>query len=192
VTLDAALSGAEMSAGVRITPAGIAVILTFVGLACFGTLRTHYLAKQVKPRVAATMYPVPEGAVEVGHVALQPDVYEEDLFFLTEQYPGTSALKHYANIFSRWRQCHGTDDGWQSFGDASRPEHVFVHQLIRRWVNPHNDVTVTLALRYESPGLASREHPSSDRQFVAVMRLQQVDAEKRLLQMGVVNCEKGT
>jgi hypothetical protein len=140
---------------------------------------------------ADTMYPVPKGALEVGHVALQPGVYEEDHFFLTEQYPGTSALKHYASIFSRWRSCHGTDDGWQSFPDASGSEHLFVHQLIRHWVNPHNDVAVTLVLRYASPGLATREVPSSDRQFVAVMRLQHVDAEKQLVGMGV-NCAKGT
>jgi hypothetical protein len=140
---------------------------------------------------ADTMYPVPKGATEVRHVALQPGVYEQDSFFLTERYPGTSALKHYAQIFSRWRSCHGTDDGWQSFGDASQPERVFIHQLIRHWVNSQNDVAVTLALRYESPGLDSREVPSTDRQFVAVLRLQQVDAEKHLVEMGV-KCAKGT
>ena len=80
---------------------------------------------------AETMYPVPKGALEVGHVALQPGVYEEDHFFLTEQYPRTSALTHYASIFSRWHSCHGAGDEWQSFADASGSEPLFIHQLIR-------------------------------------------------------------
>jgi hypothetical protein len=100
-------------------------------------------------------------------------------------------LASYASVFSRWHSCHGADDGWRSFADASGSEHLFVHQLIRHWVNPHNDVAVTLVLRYASPGLAMREVPSSDRQFVAVVRLQHVDAEKELVESGV-NCAKGT
>jgi len=140
---------------------------------------------------AETMYPVPNGALEVGHVALQPGVYEEDHFFVTEQYPGTSALKHYASIFSHWRACHGAGDEWQSFADASGSEPHFIHQLIRHWVSPHNDVAVTLVLQYVSPGLAVREVPSSERQFVAVARLQHSDAEKDLVELGV-NCAKGT
>jgi hypothetical protein len=137
------------------------------------------------------MYPVPKSAVEVGHDVLQQGVYEEDHFFLTEHYPGTSALNHYENIFSRWRSCHGTSDGWQSFGDARGSEPVFTHQLLRYWVNPQNDVALTLVLMYQSPGLATREAPSSDRQFVALTRLRQGDAEKHLAQMGV-KCAKGT
>jgi hypothetical protein len=138
-----------------------------------------------------TMYPVPNGAVEIGHDTLQPGVYEEDHFFLTERYPRSSAQEHYANIFSRWRSCHGTSKGWQSFGDAAGSEHVFVHQLVRYWVNPENNLAVTLVLRYESPGLATRETPSSDRQFVAILRLRQANAEKHLAQLGAT-CAKGT
>jgi hypothetical protein len=58
-------------------------------------------------------------------------------------------------------------------------------------VSPHNDVAVTLVLRYASPGLAVREIPSSERQFVAVMRLQHTDVGKELVELGV-NCAKGT
>lgn len=48
---------------------------------------------------------------------------------------------------------------------------MFVHQLLKYWVSPGNDVAVTLVLRYELPGLATREAPSSERQFVALTRL---------------------
>jgi hypothetical protein len=140
---------------------------------------------------AETMYPVPKGAVEVGHEVLQPGVYEEDHFLLTEQYPGTTALRHYSHIFAGWRSCHSSDDGWQSFPDASQPEKVFVHQLIRRWVNLQNDERVTLVLSYTSPGLAIRDTPASNQQFVAIVRLRQVVADKYLTEMGV-KCANGT
>jgi hypothetical protein len=142
---------------------------------------------------ADTMYPVPTGAIDVGHHVLQPGVYEEDHFFLTERYPGNSALTHYEDVFSHWQSCHGPSEGWQSFGDASGSEKVFIHQLLRYWVNPQNDVALTLVLRYESPGLATREAPSSDRQFVALMRLRlrPGEAAKHLAPMGV-KCAKGT
>ena len=142
--------------------------------------------------MAGTMYPAPKGALGVEHVSVQPGVYEEDYLVLAERYPGASALKHYVTIFSHWHPCRGyRDDGWESFGDASGTDKVFVHQLIKHWVNPQNDVAVTLVLRYESPGLATREVPSSDRLFVAVTRLQHVDAEKEVVKMGAVSCAKG-
>jgi hypothetical protein len=153
---------------------------------------THGDGEWFKFVMAATelMYPVPKGAIEVGHVALSR-VYEEDHFFLLERYPHTSAVKHYASIFSRWRLCHGSDEEWQSFGDASHSEPVFVHQLMRHWVNRQNDVAVTLVLRYESPGLTDRETPSTNRQFVVLTRLRQMDADKELAPLRV-KCARGT
>jgi hypothetical protein len=134
---------------------------------------------------AETMFPVPQGATEIGHVVLQPGADEEDHFFLTERYPGAPAVKHYSAFFSQWSSCDASKVGWDSFADASRPEPRFVHQLARYWVNQRNNVAVILVLRYESPGLTTQMVPSSDRQFVAVMRLRHHDVAKELAGIGV-------
>jgi hypothetical protein len=133
---------------------------------------------------AATMYPVPSGAIDTRHFQIQPGVYEEDSYRFPERYPRSSALDHYAAIFAGWRPCLTGDDGWQSFADASGTQPRFIHQLIRHWVNSQNDEAVTLLLRYESPGLSTREAPSTDDQFVAVTRLRHPGADKHFEAMG--------
>ena len=137
------------------------------------------------------MYAVPEGAAEVRHDALQPGVYEQDSFVVTEQYPGTSVLEHYGVVFANWRACYGTERDWFSFPDQSGAEPQFIHELVRHWASPRNDEVVTLVLRYTSPGLESRTAPINHRQLVALARLSVPDAEKQLVQIGVT-CEKGT
>ena len=153
---------------------------------------------------AETMYPVPKGAVEVGHEVFQPGVYEEDHFFLNEHYPGGTAQKHYATVFSGWRSCQdGNYDGWRTVPSPSGPGpqplydgwsfpvpsgpapqhlHVFLHNLIRYWVSPENDAAVTLHLSYASP---------TDRLSVLVVRVRQSDAKRYFAKIGVT-CAKGT
>jgi hypothetical protein len=140
---------------------------------------------------AELMYPLPKGAVEIGHVAIQPHVYEEDHFRLNERFPGTSAVQHYSAIFAGWRACRGSDRGWVTFPDASGTAPQFVHQLLRFWVNAKNDEAVTLVLRYESPGLSTRDVPSSDDQFVALTRLRHIDAENQLFGKMGLRCATG-
>lgn len=136
------------------------------------------------------MYSVPDGASEIGHVALQAGVYEQDHFFLAERYPRTTAVEHYSALFAAWRPCNATDD-WDSYPDVSGAEPRFVHQLIRHWVNPQNDVAITLVLRYTSLGLQIRAVPDNDSQQVLLLRLKRKDAEKGLTEIGA-KCEKGT
>jgi hypothetical protein len=138
---------------------------------------------------ADTMYPVPSGAIDPRHSEMRSGVYEEDSYHFTEQYPRSSALDHYAAIFAAWRPCLSSDDGWQSFPDASGPQPRFIHQLIRHWVNSQNDEAVTLVLMYQSPGLTTRDAPSTDDQFVAITRLRHAGADKHFEAMGV-NCVK--
>ena len=136
------------------------------------------------------MYPVPERALDVEHVVLQPGIIEQDHFFLSEKYPGASAVDHYRKVFSKWRLCFWDDRGWSSFGDASGRERRFIHQFVRHWVSPRNDVAVTLMLRYTSAGLEYRAVPDNERQFVVLLRRKSKNAEKALGQIGA-KCEKG-
>jgi hypothetical protein len=140
---------------------------------------------------ADTMFPMPRDALEPGHDVITPGTYEEDHFFLLEDYPGTSAATHYAKIFARWHPCEAPAAAWQSFGDASQSEPVFIHQLIRRWVNSRNDEVITLVLMYSSPGLSERSTPASNRQFVALTRLRHVDARRHVAEVGG-RCAEGT
>src|SRR5713226_2989811 len=101
-------------------------IAAIVAIASFGAV------------AAPTMYPVPTGAAEVGHVALQPGIAEQDHFFLAEKYPGASAMEHYSKVFSKWRPCYWNERGWSSFSDASGSEPRFIHRFVRHWVSPNN------------------------------------------------------
>lgn len=138
-----------------------------------------------------TMYPLPSGATNVGHVALEPGTIEQDHFLVAEKYPGSSAMDHYGKVFSKWRSCYWNDRGWYSFGDASGEKPQFVHQLVRHWVSPRNDVAVTVLIRYTSTGLTYRAAPDNERQSVVVLRRKSKNAEKELGEIGAT-CDKRT
>lgn len=139
---------------------------------------------------SASMFPLPSGAVDVGHVVLQPGVGEQDYFWFNEPYPGTTAMDHYAKVFSKWRLCRGWNEAWSSYGDVAGGRNSFVHQLVKHWTNPSNDMAVVVALKYDSPGSTYRPKPANDRQYVAVMRYKVPDASKFLVELGI-KCEKG-
>jgi hypothetical protein len=133
-----------------------------------------------------TMFPVPARAEEVSHVVMQPDVWEQDHFWLNETYLGASAMEHYSGLFATWRVCEWSDKGWSSFGDSSQREGRFIHQFVHYWLNDRGDTAVTVALRYTSAGAEHRARPESDRQFVAVVRYKAPDAATHLAQIGAL------
>ncbi len=135
------------------------------------------------------MFPLPKGAIEPAHVVLQAGIGEQDYFWFQEKYPGVAVMKHYASHFSTWRLCRGWDEAWSTYADTSRADHTFVHQLVRHWTSPSNDTEVTVAIKYDSPGIARRDLPASDRQYVAVIRHKVPDAQKFLAELGV-KCNK--
>ena len=63
--------------------------------------------------------------------------------------------------------------------------------MCRHWASPDNDVAVTVAIQYSSPGLERRVAPENDRQFVVVASHKSKNAEKDLVEIGA-KCEKGT
>jgi hypothetical protein len=125
-------------------------------------------------------FPLPKGALEPGHVALQPGLAEQDHFFLNEKYPGSSALSHYARIFSKWRACYWPQRDWETIPDASSDPARLLHRRVRFWVAPTNTEWVMVTLQYTSPGLTERALPVNDRQFVVVATRKTHDAEEDL------------
>jgi hypothetical protein len=121
-------------------------------------------------RSAPTMFPLPPGAERPGHVVLHPSIAEQDFFWMKVPYPSTPALDHYDRVFSKWHQCSSPDPGWVSYGDLADGANRFLHNFVRYWISPQNDMAVTVLLRYESQGIAYRERPDNDEQFVAVIR----------------------
>ena len=125
-------------------------------------------------------FPVPTGALEPEHVALQPGLAEQDHFFLNEKYPGSSALTHYARIFSKWRPCYWPQRDWETVPDASSDPARLLHRRVRFWAAPTNTEWVMVTLQYTSPGLANRALPANDRQFVVVATRVTQDAKADL------------
>ena len=137
------------------------------------------------------MFPLPEGATGATHMVLASDGAEEDYFWLNEKYPSFTALTHYSSVFSGWRQCYGKAREWRSFPDQQTGEDLYVHLLVRHWVNKANDTSFTLILRYGSKGLAPRSVPDSDRQLVALVKRTRPNAAEKLEEIGNT-CEKDT
>lgn len=140
---------------------------------------------------AHTAYPVPKGASEIGHVILQPGVAEQDHFFFAEKYPGSSAMDHYHRVFAKWRPCYWNEREWSSFSDLSGPKPQLIHRFVRHWASPANDIAVTVAIQYTSPGIAHQAVPANERQFVVVAIRRSTNAERDLAQIDA-KCEKAT
>jgi hypothetical protein len=130
-------------------------------------------------------FPVPSGAIEPEHVTLQPGIASQDHFFLNEKYPGSSALVHYARVFSKWKPCFWPERDWERIPDASGHSPRLLHRRVRFWVAPSNSEWVMVAVQYESPGLTERAEPVNDRQFVFVAIRKVQDASKDIALLDV-------
>jgi hypothetical protein len=141
----------------------------------------------VPPVVAGEplLFPVPSGAIEAEHVTLQPGIASQDHFFLNEKFPGSSALTHYARVFSKWRPCFWPEREWETIGDASTKPPRSLHRRVRFWVEPSNRMWVMVTVQYESPGLIERVAPVNDRQFVVVAIRNVPDALKDIALLDV-------
>jgi len=139
---------------------------------------------------APAMFPLPKNAFAPGHTVLEPSVAEEDYFWVNEKYPSTSAFDHYGRLFAKWHECVAKEKGWGSFGDVSDGQDSFIHQRVRFWVTPKNDVAVFVLLKYRSKGSARREKPDNEKQFVAVIKYTMPNANTVFAPFEV-SCEPG-
>jgi hypothetical protein len=142
--------------------------------------------------VSQVTIPLPAGARDVEHAALQPRVNEQVAFWVDEQFPAVSVVEHYGKIFAGWMPCNQEGGAtWQSFSEASGGQTVAVHRLARYWASPNNSTAISLFLRYESQRELAGGKPDNPRQAAVLLQLRTPDARKHLSRIGA-NCDKRT
>jgi len=125
-----------------------------------------------------TMYPVPEGAYDVGHSSIRPGRTAEDRFSIHLAFPSTTVIEHYHRYFSRFIECRGRGTAWEAGPDGSARPPRFIHQLVKIWVTEDNREVITLAIRYTSSGTDWKDKPDNDVQDVTVLFEKVFDARQ--------------
>ena len=115
-----------------------------------------------------TIFPLPRAAYDVRHVVIENTGTRQDYYKVKLAYPSMEVVAHYRALFAGWSEC-SNKHGWESFGDPANNKKEYIHQLVYEWVPPSNDKVVTLGLRYVSPGIETRQTPSSNEQLVFVL-----------------------
>jgi hypothetical protein len=127
---------------------------------------------------AATMYPVPEGAFDVGHASIRPGRTEQDHFRVRHAFPSTAVIDHYRGYFSRFVECRGRGSAWEAGPDGSTRPPKFIHQLVKIWVTEDNREVITLSIRYTSEGAQWMDRPDNDLQNVVLIYEKVFDARQ--------------
>lgn len=127
---------------------------------------------------AATTYPVPKGAYDVGRASIRPGRTEQDHFSIKLAFPSTVVMEHYRGYFSRFIECRGRGAPWEAGPDASAQRPRFIHQIVRHWVTEDNREVITLAIRYTSAGTEWRDRPDNDVQRVTLLYEKVFDAKR--------------
>lgn len=127
-----------------------------------------FLANAGNAGATNTIFPLPKAAYDIRHVVIESTGTRQDFFKVKLAYPSMEVVTHYRALFAGWSEC-SNKRGWESFGDTANNKQEYIHQLIYEWVPPSNDKVVTLGLRYVSPGIATRQTPSTNEQLVFVL-----------------------
>jgi len=133
---------------------------------------------------AATTYPVPAGAYDVGHASIRPGRTEQDHFSIKLAFPSTAVIDHYRGYFSRFIECGGRGAWWEAGGDAYAHPPKFMHQMVRHWVTEDNREMITLAIRYTSTGAEWKDRPDNDVQHVTLLYEKVFDAKRSVRSKG--------
>jgi len=134
---------------------------------------------------AATTYPVPEGAYDVGHASIRPGRTEQDHFSIKLAFPSTAVIDHYHGYFWRFIECRGRGAWWEAGPDASAQPPKFMHQMVRHWVTADNRELITLVIRYTSSGAEWKDRPDNDVQHVTLLYEKLSDAKRAARSQGV-------
>lgn len=134
---------------------------------------------------ARTMYPVPEGAFDVGHASIRPGRTEQDHFSIRLTFPSTAVVDHYRGYFSRFIACRGRGRAWETGPDGSTQSPKFIHQLVQIWVTEDNREVITLSIRYTSTGTEWKDRPDNDLQDVVLLYEKAFDARRAARAKGV-------
>jgi len=102
------------------------------------------------------------------------------------QYPNKDVLKFYkTTIKSPWVKC-AEGNNWESFGDVSGNEPLFVHQTLQRWVNKDKNRLLLLAIKYRSQGSESRKVPDNNIQNVYLVEYYEHNIDETLSALGIL------
>jgi hypothetical protein len=134
------------------------------------------------------MFPLPVGAEKFSHVTIEEHIAEQDFFTYRSKYPSTAALEHYVALLKGWTVCRGQSDEWTAYGDQANGANEYLHLYSRFFLSPKRDEAVLVFLRYKSPGLVQREVPTTDEQFVGVIRYRPREMDQ-FLSMQPERCE---
>jgi hypothetical protein len=135
-----------------------------------------------------TMFPVPKGAFDVGHVTIRESGARQDHYSIKLPYPSDAILEHYRKVLGKsWEECiwgQGKSEWW-GYGDTSNGNSRYVHQREVVWVNRGARSIIFLGLRYISPGPETRRVPDHDIQNVIVLRTPRGDLAAELKAFGI-------
>ena len=115
-----------------------------------------------------------------------PNGSANQIFYkVKEQYPNKDVLNFYkATITAPWIACTESDN-WESFGDVSGNEPLFIHQIVQRWVNRDKSRLLLLAIKYRSQGSKHRAMPDNNIQNIYLVEYIESNIEESLLALGL-------
>ena len=96
------------------------------------------------------------------------------------KYPNKEVLNFYkTTIATPWVECSESDN-WESFGDISGDEPLFIHQILQRWVNKDKNRLLLLVIKYRSQGSESRKMPDNNIQNVYLVEYYEPNIDEAL------------
>ena len=126
-------------------------------------------------------FPLYPEAKDVQHIPLaEGTARANELYFKAEApYPSTRVLDYYAKqITAPWISCTSDSENWQKFGDVSRKNPRYIHQIRRYWVDLKKKRLLLLAIRYYSKGAESGEKPDTNIQNVYLTEYEDNDLQQ--------------
>jgi hypothetical protein len=91
-------------------------------------------------------------------------------FKLKSTYPTSAILEYYAQGLSdEWEACRSQAPGWDTYVSTAAGRDIFVHQVIRYWVNRRQKKMLSLVVRHYSKGSQFRCQPEDDVQYGVVV-----------------------
>ena len=106
-------------------------------------------------------------------------------FSVDTSYPNRDVVNFYrANIKLPWKPC-SRQENWQSFGDISGKEPLFIHQILQHWINKDKSRLLLLAVKYQSKGSEHRKLPDSTEQQVYLVEYKEPELERAIKELGL-------
>jgi len=130
-------------------------------------------------------FSVYDKAIDIDNYVFPNGSVNQVFYKVKAQYPNKDVLNFYkTTIKSPWVKCT-EGNNWESFGDISGNEPLFIHQTSQRWVNRDKNRLLLLAIKYRSQGSESRETPDNSIQNVYLVEYYEPNITETLSILGV-------